>query len=182
MFALTNLKTDTIYLLIHAEAEGDALTEAGERAAQALIERLKPLEIDGIFSSPADAAKATVAPFAAETGLGVTAIPDLRDQRLSLPGNAPDAPLLESRFTNRNQARPGGESFNAAATRLRQAVLAISRRPVLAPLMVTHPGLLAALMSSRDKTFGYAEYCAMPPAGLWKLTHRNGAPTKIEAL
>jgi len=182
MFALTPLKTDTIYIVTAAEAEGDALTEAGAAAADALISRLEPLEIDAVFSSPVEAPRATVAPFAKKAEMSITTLPDLRDQRLSLQGNAPDDPLLEIRFSNRNQARPGGETFNAAATRLRQAVLAISRRPIVAPLMATHGGLLAALLSSRDRAFGYSEYLSMPAPGLWKLTHRNGAPTKIEAL
>ncbi|MEM9349835.1 MAG: histidine phosphatase family protein [Pseudomonadota bacterium] len=182
MFALTPLKTDTIYLLTSAEADGDALTDAGLKAAGALVPQLEGLEIDAIFTSPDAAVRATVAPFANHAGLTVTTLPDLRDHRLSLQGNAPDDPLLETRFTNRAQARPGGEAFYAAAARLRQAVLAISRRPIIAPLMATHGGLLAALLSARDKNFGYAEYLAMPAPGLWKLTHRNGAPTKIEAI
>ncbi|MEM6729273.1 MAG: histidine phosphatase family protein [Pseudomonadota bacterium] len=182
MFAITPLKTDTIYLLTHAEAEGDGLTEAGKTAAQGLVAKLEPLEIDGIFTSPAAEAKETVAPFAEASALTVTTLPDLRDHRLSLQGNAPDDPMLEERFKERNKAKPGAETFNAASGRLRQAVLAISRRPIIAPLLVTHPGLLAALMSQRDRNYGYAEYRAMPAPGLWKLTHRRGAPTKIEVV
>ncbi|MEM6479580.1 MAG: histidine phosphatase family protein, partial [Pseudomonadota bacterium] len=177
MFAITPLKTDTIYLLTHAQAHGDGLTETGQATAHALVDRLKPLEIDGLFTSPAGACRETVAPFHVASGIPVMALPDLRDHRLSLQGNAPDDPMLEERFTQRAKARPGGETFNAAAGRLRQAVLAISRRPIIAPLMVTHRGLLAALLSQRDKTFGFAEYETMPEGGLWKLTHRNGSPT-----
>ncbi|MEM6896191.1 MAG: histidine phosphatase family protein [Pseudomonadota bacterium] len=182
MFAITPLKTDTIYILTHAEAEGDALTGAGQKAAEALVARLTPLEIDGLFTSPAGPAKATLAPFAEAADLTVMTLPDLRDHRLSLQGNAPDDPYLEARFTNRTKARPGGEPFNGAAARLRQAILAISRRPIIAPLMCTHTGLLAAVLSQRDKTFGYAEYTAMAAPGLWQVTHRNGAPTKIEEI
>lgn len=182
MFAITPLKTDTIYLLTHAEAEGDTLTPDGQAQAQALPSRVAEFEIDGLFTSPSAEVRATLAPLAEATGLAVMAVPDLRDHRLSLQGNRPDDPMMEERFKMRAKARPGGEAFNAASSRLRQAILSISRRPLLAPLLATHPGLLASLMSQRDKTFGYAEFQAMPKAGLWKLTHRNGAPTKIDAL
>ncbi|MEO0664294.1 MAG: histidine phosphatase family protein [Pseudomonadota bacterium] len=184
MFAITPVNTTTVYLLRHAEAEGtgvkDPLTPAGQAAAEALVPTLEALEIDGIFSSPATRAQETAAPLAAKLDLTVMSMTDLREQRLSMAGTAPDDPMLESRFTNRMQARPGGEHFNAAALRLRAAVKAISRRPMLAPLMVTHGGLIASLLSQLDKTYGYAEFTAMPRPALFKLTHIKGTPRTVE--
>ncbi|MEL6550500.1 MAG: histidine phosphatase family protein [Pseudomonadota bacterium] len=186
MFAITPVKTDTVFLLRHAEAVGagadDPLTEAGQAASESLVEALEELEIDGIFASPAARAKATVAPFAEKSGQGVTVMTDLREHRLSLSGHDPDDPLLETRFTNRAQARPGGESFNAAAVRLRQAIKSISRRPIRAPLFATHGGLIASLLSQMDKTYGYGEFQAMPRPALFKVTHLKGTPRKIEPL
>ena len=182
MDAFIPIKTDTIYLVTHAEAAGDTLTAAGASAADALIEWLTPLAIDGLYSAPSPAAQATIEPFAVARGLSITILPDLRDHRLSLQGNRPDDPYLKTRFTQRRKARPGGEPFDAASTRLRQAITAVSRRPVRAPVMVTHPGLLAALLSQKDRNFGYDDYLAMPRPGIWKLTHNGGSPTAIEAL
>ncbi|MEM6277355.1 MAG: histidine phosphatase family protein [Pseudomonadota bacterium] len=186
MFAITPLKTDTIYLLRHAESEGgslgDGLTDAGRAAAHALVPQLEGLEIDGIFSSPAARAKETAQPIAEKLGTSVSVMPDLREHRLSLSGHDPDDPLLEERFKQRAKARPGGESFNAASMRLRQALIAISRRPILAPLLVTHGGLIASVLSQRDKTYGYAEFLQMPRPALFKVTHQKGMPKAIELL
>ncbi|MEO0486887.1 MAG: histidine phosphatase family protein [Pseudomonadota bacterium] len=173
MFALTPLNSDTIYALTSAE---DA------EAAATLVPRLASLGIEAIFASAEPQAQATVAPFAAQAGLPVTTLPDLRDHRLSLQGNAPDDPYIALRFTQRGKARPGAETFNAAQARLKTAVRAISRRPVVAPLMVLAPGLLAALISGRDKTFGYDAFRAMAAPGLWQITHRKGMPVKIVPL
>ena len=176
------IKTDTIYILTHAETVDGLLTKAGVTAAEALIKQLEPYGIDGLFSAPSAAAQATIEPFALSKALRVVTLPDLRDHRLSLQGTRVADPFLETRFSARSKARPGGETFDAASNRFRQALLAVSRRPVVAPAVVTHPGLLAALISQRDKSFGYAEYLAMPTPGIWKLTHRHGTPTAIEAL
>ena len=151
MFAITPVNSNTIFALTPTpEGEG----------ASSLIPRLAALDIDAIFSSAEADAQATAAPFAAHARLPVTTLPDLRDHRLSLQGNAPDDPYIELRFTQRAKARPGGETFNTAQARLKKAIAAVSRRPVVAPLMVMAPGLLASLISARDKTFGYAEFRA----------------------
>lgn len=184
MLYVTPLNTTTIYLLRHAEADGPsqsaALTDGGRAAAEALVPTLEALEIDAIFSSPLDRARQTVAPFAAKSGLDVTTMPDLREHRLSLQAPDPEDPLLEQRFEKRGLARPGGESFQSVLGRLRQAILAISRRPYAAPLAVTHGGVIASLLSTLDRQYGYAEFSQMPRPALFKVTHRKGSPTAVE--
>ena len=186
MFTITPIKTTTIYLLRNAEAAGygldDGLTNAGTAQAQAMVETLKPLQIDGVFTSPAVRAKETAAPTAKAFGLASTVLPDLREHRMSLSGYDPDDPMLELRFSNRTKARPGGETFNAAASRLRQAIKTMSRRPLLAPLLVTHGGLIASVLSQLNRGYGFAEFREMPQLALFKLTHSNGLPRQIEAL
>ncbi|MGR3433869.1 MAG: histidine phosphatase family protein [Shimia sp.] len=175
--------TDTIYLLRHAEGTGtgpdDGLSEAGQDAARALVPQLETLGIDGAFTSPFARARQTIAPFAEARGLTVMALPDLREHRLSMQGHAPDDPLLRDRFTNRRAARPGGESFDAAAARLRQAIRQIARRPLRAPIMATHGGLIASVLSQIDRTYGADDWAAMPRPALYRVTHKNGAPTVI---
>ena len=184
MLYVTPLNTTTVYLLRHAEAVGaglsDGLTEQGQADAQALVASLEPLEIDAVCASPAVRARETVAPFAAAKDLSITTIPDLRDHRLSLQTASPDDPMLETRFTNRSAARPGGESFNAASGRMRQAILSISRRPYAAPLLCTHSGLIASLLSQLNRNYGFAEFQQMPRPALYKITHRRGSPISVE--
>lgn len=184
MLYVTPLNTTTLYLLRHAEAEGsgqsDPLTAAGQSAAEALVPTLEALEIDAIFSSPLDRARQTVAPFATKAGLDMTTMPDLREHRLSLQAPNPEDPLLEQRFQQRGLARPGGESFQAVTGRLRKAILAISRRPYAAPLAVTHGGVIASLLSTLDRSYGYAEFMQMTRPALFKVTHRKGNPIKVD--
>ncbi|MEM9970469.1 MAG: histidine phosphatase family protein [Pseudomonadota bacterium] len=178
------IKTDTIYIVTHAEAAAgaDTLTDAGKAAAEALVARLDGLGVDGAFAAPSAAAQATIEPYALAKGLTIATLPDLRDHRLSLQGNRPDDPYLETRFKERSKTRPGGEPFDGAAHRLRNAIRNIARRPVVAPAMVTHPGLLAALLSQRDKAFGYADYLAMPTPGIWRVMHDIGTPRSFELI
>ena len=178
--------TTTMLLLRHAEAEGwsleDGLTEEGQGAAERLSDVLDSLEVDAIFSSPARRARETVASFASRSGLPVTTLPDLREHRLSLQGHDPEDPMITRRFEGRGLSRPGGESFNEAERRLKQAILIVSRRPVYMPVMVTHGGLLASLLSRMDTTITAQSLRDMPRPALYRLTHERGSPTGVEAL
>ena len=178
--------TTTMYLLRHAEATGhdanDGLTPAGVKAAEALVPVLQALEVDSIFSSPAQRARATVAPFATAAGLQLTTLPDLREHQTSLQGHVPDDALYERRFTERNLSRPGAESFNQAATRLRNMIKSLSRRPVYAPVLATHGGLLASVLSTLYTDWGYATFIEMPRPALFKLTHSHGNIREIQHL
>ena len=186
MLHITPLRTDTIYLLRHAEAEGpalsDPLTAHGIKAAETMAATLASLEIDAVFCSPALRARQTVRPFAEQAGLTITQMPDLREHRLSLQSPHPEDPMHQLRFAQRALARPGGESFNAVAARFRTALRSVSRRPYIAPLMVTHGGVLASVMSQLDRNFGFEAAQAMPRPALFKLTHKNGSPTGVESV
>ena len=178
--------TTTMYLLRHAEATGwgltDGLTDAGMTAAEALVPVLQALEVDSVFTSPATRARDTAQPFATAMGLPITSVPDLREHQLSLQGHDPDDPLIEERFTDRTRARPGGESFNKAATRLRQAIASLSRRPVYAPVLATHGGLIAALLSALYREYDHTQFLQMPRPALFKLTHNRGTVREIQPL
>ncbi len=178
--------TTTMFLLRHADAEGhalsDGLTAAGMDAAQALVPLFQSLEIDGIFTSPAVRARETMQPFAEASGLPLTTLPDLREHQTSLQGHIPDDALTERRFKERHLSRPGGESFNDAATRLRNMVKSLSRRPVYTPVLSTHGGLIASVMSALYTDFGYEQYLEMPHPALFKLTHVHGTVREIQPL
>ncbi|MGR3468878.1 MAG: histidine phosphatase family protein [Shimia sp.] len=177
--------TDTIYLLRHAVPEDGRdpdLSEAGRNAAAALPDQLGGLGIDGCFTSPAARTRQTIAPVAEAQGLQVMAMPDLREHRLAMSGYDPADPMRADRFTQRRAARPGAESFDAAAARLRQAVRSLAARPLRAPLCATHGGTIAALLSQLDRGYGFAEFDAMPMPALFQVTHRNGAVVKLRPL
>ncbi|WP_224824945.1 histidine phosphatase family protein [Cognatishimia sp. MH4019] len=178
--------TTTMFLLRHAEAEGwglsDGLTIEGAQASEALVPVFQSLEIDGVFTSPAIRARETVQPFADAAGLALTTLPDLREHQTSLQGHIPDDALIERRFKERNLSRPGGESFNDAATRLRNAIKSLSRRPVYAPLLSTHGGLIASVMSALYSDFGYDQFLQMPRPALFKVTHNHGTIREIQPL
>ena len=178
--------TTTMYLLRHAEAEGhgpnDGLTVNGTAVAEAVVSVLEALEVDSIFSSPVLRARETVQPFAKATGLALTTLPDLREHQTSLQGHVPDDALHERRFTERNLSRPGGESFNQAATRLRNMIKSLSRRPVYAPVLATHGGLIASVLSAMYSDYGFEQAQDMPHPALFKLTHNHGTIREIQPL
>ena len=76
-----------LILIRHCESSGQApdapLTEAGTRAAEALIGRLRDLNPDVVYSSPYLRARTTVQPFADRAGLVVTLDDRLHERVLS---------------------------------------------------------------------------------------------------
>jgi 2,3-bisphosphoglycerate-dependent phosphoglycerate mutase len=76
-----------LLLIRHCQSTGrhpDApLSEAGAKAAEALITRLHDLAPDAVYSSPYERAHATVRPFAISAGLSVGLDDRLRERVLS---------------------------------------------------------------------------------------------------
>lgn len=58
---------------------GTPLNEKGHEQAQALAERLSDEQIDAVYASDLTRAQETAAPFAAERGLDVQVVPDLKE-------------------------------------------------------------------------------------------------------
>ena len=147
----------TIYLIRHAEAEGnlyrriqgwyDALvTENGWRQIRALEERFRDIPVDAVWSSDLYRTRATARALYVPKGLSLRTDPELREMNL---GDWEDRTWGEMRHTQPEELErfnttdptwqaPHGESFGQLGARLDGAVRRIARQ---------HPGQTVAVFS-----------------------------------
>ena len=161
-----------IFLIRHGENEytrtgklagwtkGVSLNEAGQKQAQALVERLKPVPIKAIYSSPLERARETAAPLAAALNLKV----EVRE-RLGEVGYGEWTGKSLKRLSRQKLWRvvqslpsamqfPGGETMRGAQLRLVDELEAIAR---------AHPKDMVAVFSHSDPIkLAVAYYLGMP--------------------
>jgi probable phosphomutase (TIGR03848 family) len=128
-------------------ARGFHLSEEGRAQARAVAERLAPLPIHAIYSSPLERCRETAEPAAARLGLSVNVRPALGEVRFGEWTGRTLAQLRRTRLWRQVQLAPsnvrfpGGESF-----------LDVQRRAVdeLLRIVETHPEQLVAVFSHAD--------------------------------
>ncbi len=154
-----------VVLVRHCESVGPApdapLTAAGRAQALALAERLAPLGIDHVVSSPFVRACESIAPFARASGLPITIDPRLAERRIAPAPVVDLADEVRRMFDDRDHRLPGGESAREARARgsaVLDELLASAHR---APVAVTHGQLLALVLRAIDGRLGFAEWQAM---------------------
>lgn len=165
----------TIYFIRHCRATGQepesALTIDGELQAEALAEFLMDKQIDRIISSPYSRAIQSIQPFA-----NLSAIPLNLDARLSerilSTDNCPDwMEKLNASFEDMDLKFPGGESSREATQRVREVVSALLDSGANNAVLVSHGNLLALIIRSFDKDFGFKEWRAMTNPDVFELKH-----------
>jgi ribonuclease H / adenosylcobalamin/alpha-ribazole phosphatase len=134
---------DRLFLVRHGETVDNArgitqgwndseLSDTGRRQVQALARRIETLAPTAIFTSSLPRAVATAEAIAAQTGLGITPLDDLREINcgrweglsfLDVRQNEPD--LYQRWIADPAVACPGGESHLDLARRLERALEAI---------------------------------------------------------
>jgi probable phosphoglycerate mutase len=128
-------------------APGFHLSEEGRRQALALAERLEPVAIAAIYSSPLERCRETAAPLAARTRLPVRVRPALGEVRFGDWTGRSLAQLRRTRLWRRVQATPstvrfpGGESFTEVQQRAVDELLRIADE---------HPEAVVATFSHAD--------------------------------
>ena len=132
------------------------LSPLGVRQAAALADwcRRCAADVEEIWSSPLDRARATAAPIAAALGLPLQVAPDLAELHAGIfQGHLWED--LETRFPaevarwrsgDADYAIPGGESRAALADRGRAALEALAGRSARGMIVVAHGGLLTAAL------------------------------------
>lgn len=147
-----------IVLVRHAAATGQgadaALTGEGQRQAQLLADRLLPLRIQRVISSPFVRATESIEPFCRRTGLRLETDNRLVERVLSAQPHPDWLEQLRRSFDEPDYCLEGGESSRAAQARGTSAVataLASGERCAL----VTHGNLLALICKSIDATVGF---------------------------
>jgi 2,3-bisphosphoglycerate-dependent phosphoglycerate mutase len=146
-------------LVRHCESQGPApdapLTARGDGQAEALAERLLAEPIDHVVSSPYLRARATIAPFAARTGLRVHIDERLAERRLSREPVADWREAVRRSFVDPDHRLPGGESAAEARSRGLAALSAVLSAGHRLPVVVSHGQLLSLVLHSLDPSFGY---------------------------
>ena len=172
----------TIYLLRHAETipnevatpETWELSKEGKEQAMALKDKLKLLNIDVVLSSPFDRAVDTLRPYAAQEGITIHTVDDLRDQKVSNQYLAPAEfqELTEKIWKDDTHAEDGCESSEACTQRLKKAMGAIVKtyegRTVL---VCTHGQIVGLLLKDVDESFGYENWTQIRMPDIFRLIY-----------
>ncbi|MCI8870921.1 MAG: GNAT family N-acetyltransferase [Lawsonibacter sp.] len=174
----------TIYLIRHAEAEGNLyrrihgwydslITENGFRQIEALRRRFEGISIDAVYASDLYRTKTTARAVYEPKGLPLRIDPGLRELNL---GEWEDRtwgemrhfrPLELDRFnaTDPSWQAPGGEGFGQLASRMEEAVRRIAQN---------HPGQTVALFSHGMAIRQFTGWVKGVPPELWKdLNHSD---------
>jgi 2,3-bisphosphoglycerate-dependent phosphoglycerate mutase len=154
-----------VVLVRHCASSGPApdapLTEAGERQAVELTERLSSLGIDHVVSSPYARARATIQPFATRAGLPVNIDERLAERRLS-PGPIDHwRDVVRRSFVDPDFRIEGGESGREALARGWAAIESLVEGEFHCPVAVSHGQLLSLVLHSIDPGFGFAGWEAL---------------------
>src|SRR3954471_13685944 len=143
-----------LLLIRHCQSTGthpDApLSEAGARAAGALITRLRDLAADAVYSSPYERAQAPVRPFAISAGLSVELDDRLRERVLSDRELENRWDHVRRSFAEPDYRAPGGESLNQTAQRAIAALTDIGAAGHRLPAVSSHRNLIASVLRSID--------------------------------
>jgi probable phosphomutase (TIGR03848 family) len=108
------------------------LSELGQQQAQDLVERLRPIELAAIYSSPLERTLETAQPIAKARGLKINKVPNLGEvkcgdwQGLSLKALAQKKEWKSVQASPSTFAFPNGESFREMQSRAVAAVEQIS--------------------------------------------------------
>ncbi|CAB1127906.1 Histidine phosphatase family protein [Candidatus Hydrogenisulfobacillus filiaventi] len=159
-------RTLDVYLIRHGESEANAagrlasrlwdphLTEKGRQEAAALLERLRPLPVVALLSSPLARARETIAPLAEALGLPVTILPDLREvdlgrwdgERLAdIAGRDPEH-YRRWRQDPERYPPPGGEPIRAVGARVLAALDAWAGDTTGTVIAATHADCLKGVV------------------------------------
>jgi 2,3-bisphosphoglycerate-dependent phosphoglycerate mutase len=174
----------TVLLIRHCRAAGqhpdDPLTPDGTRAALALADLLRTLRVDGLFSSPFARARATLEPFARQSGLAVAVDPRLAERVLAVPPSDGWLDQVRASFADPDYRAPGGETLREAQGRGLAAVAEIAGRGHRLPAIATHGNLLAGILRSADRSFGFADWQGLRNPELFQATYREGKLAAFE--
>jgi 2,3-bisphosphoglycerate-dependent phosphoglycerate mutase len=169
----------TLMLIRHCESAGQGpdapLSEAGMRAAQALIGRLRALNPDAVYSSPYLRARTTVQPFADAVGLPITIDDRLHERVLSAE---PLDNWLEHirRSYDDMDHRPGegGETLRETQARALASLADILARRHRLPIAASHGNLISTVLRAANPRFGFEDWRDLRNPDLFEVSFEDG--------
>jgi 2,3-bisphosphoglycerate-dependent phosphoglycerate mutase len=175
-----------LLLIRHCQSTGrhpDApLSEAGAKAAGALITRLHDLAPDAVYSSPYERAHATVRPFAISAGLSVALDDRLRERVLSDRDLDDRLDHIRRSFAEPDYRAPGGESLNQTKQRAIAALTDIAAAGHRLPAVSSHRNLIASVLRSMDTAFGFEQWQDLRTPDLFEIELDAGRPIRFVRL
>lgn len=175
-----------LLLIRHCQSTGrhpDApLSEAGAKAAAALIGRLQHLRADAVYSSPYERAQATVRPFAVSAGLSIGLDDRLRERVLSDRELEDRRDHVRRSFADLDYRAPGGESLNQTMQRAIAALADIAAAGHRLPAVSSHRNLTASVLRSMDAAFGFQQLLDLRTPDLFEIEFDAGRPIRFVRL
>lgn len=170
----------TLYLLRHAEScptpdvpEPEwGLSANGTNQAEALVERLRPLGITRIYSSPFERAVATARPFAQATGIEIQIVEGLKERRLGGTSFLGDRfhDTMSDLWGDLNKSLDGGESGYACQERVVNAINQIATRNIGETILIaSHGQALTLFLNTIDNSIGRDFWANMKNPDLFRI-------------
>ena len=131
------------------------LTDAGAQQAQTLADFLSRYPIDHITTSEYLRARQSIEPFASRSDLTIHTDARLNERTLSAEPLDNWQDVVGNSFDDHDLRAPGGESAREVLARAWAALDEIFDADHAMPLVVTHGNLLALVLHSLDRTFGF---------------------------
>jgi alpha-ribazole phosphatase len=154
-------KTLRLYLARHGQTDGNLkgiaqgwtdtpLNETGLQHAATLAERLRGVQLDGIYSSTLSRSRTTAETVAAGRKVKVTSLPGLREVWLGKWENiALNDPIFKTRPPADKRGPEDGESGEQVAERVREAVSGILKKHSRGTILIVgHAGANGYIMSN----------------------------------
>ncbi len=149
----------SVLLIRHCQATGqepDApLTETGHQQAQTFADFLSDYPIDHITTSEYLRARQSIEPFASTSDLPVHTDPRFNERTLSAGPIQNWQDVVRDSFDDLDLCAPGGESAREVLARAWTALNEIIAASHSLPLVVTHGNLMALVLHSLNRTFGF---------------------------
>jgi 2,3-bisphosphoglycerate-dependent phosphoglycerate mutase len=141
-----------------------------------LVDAMRALGIDAIYSSPYPRALQTITPLAEMLGKQVTRVHDLRERMLCRRNLGDEFwQVIERYWADPDYAMSDGESNRTCALRMRIAVDALAGRHLGETIaLASHGNSLALYLGTIDPGFGYAQWRAMRNPDLFRVTYDAG--------
>jgi 2,3-bisphosphoglycerate-dependent phosphoglycerate mutase len=174
----------SVIFVRHCDSSGQApdapLTAKGFADARDLAQRLAPLGIDAIYSSPYARAVQTIKPFAAARSLPILIEPRVRERLLSAQPLDDWLDHVRLSFKDFDHRAPGGETLREAQVRGLAALQRVFDDGATNAAVVSHGNLLSSLLNRMNPRFGFDAWRAMPNPALYRVQLQLGVPVAFE--
>ena len=166
-----------LVLVRHCAATGQnpdsSLTDTGMQQSQKLADFLSDYPIDHITTSEYLRASQSIEPFANQSDLPIHSDARLNERTLSAEPIDDWQDVVRSSFDDYNLRAPGGESAREVLTRAWVALDEILDADHAMPLVVTHGNLMALVLHSLDRTFGFEGWKSLTNPDVFVLRERD---------